>query len=102
MHVNITGIIAVLFLEKAKQHKIPVRIYHAHNPRETSSPKAWIRSILFEDCLSYFQINISLVPLMQENRFFGKRKFTIIPNALILTNLPMMILQGLNIGMLMN
>ena len=82
VHVNITGIIAVLFLEKAKQHKIPVRIYHAHNPRETSSPKAWIRSILFEGLSVLLSNQYIACSSYAGKSIFGKRKFTIIPNAI--------------------
>lgn len=47
-HVNITGLNALMGLQAARKANIPVRIYHAHNPRETSSKKAYIRSLVYE------------------------------------------------------
>ena len=47
-HVNITGLNALTGLQAARKANIPVRIYHAHNPRETSSKKAYIRSLVYE------------------------------------------------------
>lgn len=47
-HVNLSGLNALQGLEAARTVGIKRRIYHAHNPKETSSLKARVRSAVYE------------------------------------------------------
>lgn len=48
LHVNISGLNAVMSLHAAKKMGLHRRIYHTHAPRETSSIKARVRSLLYD------------------------------------------------------
>ena len=48
LHVNISGLNAVMSLHAAKSMGMSRRIYHTHAPRETSSMKARMRSLLYK------------------------------------------------------
>lgn len=80
-HVNISGFNALEALKNAKKAGIVIRIYHAHNPKETSSIKARIRSALYETPCVWIANKYAACSSYAGNSLFGKKSYTILKNA---------------------
>ena len=82
IHVNISGLNAVMALYVAKKIGIKIRIYHAHVPRETSTIKARIRSLIY-DTASVLEANKYVACSKYAGKsVFRKKDFKVFTNAL--------------------
>lgn len=81
VHINTSGMWAYWALLAADRNKVRVRIYHSHNPKETTSLKGIIREELF-DWLCFRHTNAYLACTDHAGKsVFGQRKFTVIKNG---------------------
>lgn len=82
LHVNISGLNAVMSLHAAKSMGMSRRIYHTHAPRETSSMKARIRSLLYDTaCVADANEYVACSESAGKS-VFGNKPFAIITNAM--------------------
>lgn len=82
LHVNISGLNALISLFLAKKAKISQRIYHAHNPKETSSLKARLRSEIYENPCVFLANQYAACSKYAGDSLFGKRSYTVLKNAM--------------------
>ncbi len=82
LHVNITGLNALISLLFAKKAGIPQRIYHAHNPKETSSLVARIRSEIYENPCVFLANQYAACSKYAGDSLFGSRNYTVLKNAM--------------------
>lgn len=82
LHVNLSGLNALESLMIAKFNGVKKRIYHAHNPKETSSIKAIIRSNIYEVPSVYFSNQYVACSSTAGDSLFGKGNYTILKNAM--------------------
>lgn len=82
LHVNLSGLNALEALKSAKVNGVKTRIYHAHNPKETSSLKARIRSIVYEVPSVWLANHYAACSNYAGNSLFGKRQYTIVKNPI--------------------
>lgn len=82
IHVNISGLNALVCLYFAKAAGIPKRIYHAHNPKETSSIKARVRSEVYETPCVILANQYAACSKYAGDSLFGNRKYTVLKNAM--------------------
>lgn len=81
LHVNISGLNALEALRTAKKAGVGSRIYHAHNPKETSSVKAIIRSALYETLSVRLANGYAACSLHAGDSLFGRKPYTVLKNA---------------------
>lgn len=82
LHVNISGLNAVMSLHAAKSMGMSRRIYHTHAPRETSSMKARMRSLLYDTaCVADANEYVACSESAGKS-VFGNKPFAIITNAM--------------------
>lgn len=81
-HVNLSGYNALVGLEIAKSVGINTRIYHAHNPMETSSLKARLRSMIYEVPSVWFANKYAACSSFAGDSVFGKKSFYVLKNAM--------------------
>lgn len=81
-HVNISGLNALKSLKIAKKVGIKTRIYHAHNPKETSSIKARVRSALYETPSVWLANKYAACSTYAGESLFGKRPYIVLKNAM--------------------
>lgn len=86
IHVNMSGLNALVALKEAKHSNIPIRIYHSHNPRETSSLKAYIRSVLYETPCVHFANRYASCSTHAGDSVFKDRHYTVLKNAMNTSN----------------
>lgn len=82
VHNNLTGLNGVVFLKTAQKCGVKKRIHHSHNPRETSSIKARIRSFLFDPICAMLSTKRLACSSLAGDDVFGKNKYTVLPNAI--------------------
>ncbi len=82
VHNNLTGLNGVVFLRTAKRCGIKNRIHHSHNPHETSSAKARIRSLLYDPACARLATKGLACSSLAGDDVFGKNKYVILPNAI--------------------
>lgn len=81
LHTNISGWNALAALMLANINNVKTRIYHAHNPKENSSLKARLRSIIYETPSVYFANSYIACSQLAGKSIFGKRLFSLLPNS---------------------
>lgn len=82
IHINTSGMWAYWALAAAKQYGVNTRIYHSHNPKESTSLKGYAREIIF-DFLCFGKCNAFMACTEHAgNSVFGKRKYHVIPNGI--------------------
>ena len=81
-HVNLSGLNALQGLEAARTVGIKRRIYHAHNPKETSSLKARVRSAVYEVPSVKIANQYAACSHHAGSSLFGKKNYTVIKNAM--------------------
>lgn len=82
LHVNISGLNAVMSLHAAKKMGLSRRIYHTHAPRETSSIKARVRSLLYDTaCVANANEHVACSNSAGESVFINKY-FAVVTNAM--------------------
>lgn len=81
-HANISGLNALEGLRIAKKAGIAIRIYHAHNPKEISSIKAKIRSLIYETPSVLLANQYVACSHYAGDSIFGNRKYTVLTNAM--------------------
>ena len=82
IHVNTSGMWAYWVLLAADRLGVKMRIYHSHNPRETTSLKGIVREELF-DRLCFKHTNYFLACTEHAGiSVFGKQKFTVVKNGI--------------------
>lgn len=82
LHVNVSGLNALMALAVAKNIGIETRIYHAHNPLETSSLKARLRSIIYEIPSVWLANKYAACSSYAGRSVFGKKDFYVLKNAM--------------------
>lgn len=82
VHVNISGLNALACLFTAYCKRIHTRIYHAHNPKENSSLKAFLRSLIYETPSVWFANTYAACSQSAGESLFGKKNFYILRNAM--------------------
>lgn len=82
VHNNLTGLNGVTFLRTAQKCGVRNRIHHSHNPRETSSMKARIRSSLYDPICAMLSTKGLACSSLAGDDVFGKNKYTVLPNAI--------------------
>lgn len=82
VHNNLTGLNGVVFLRTAQKTGIQSRIHHSHNPHETSSLKAKMRSLLYDPLCARLSTKGVACSSMAGDDVFGKNKYVILPNAI--------------------
>lgn len=82
LHVNVSGLNALVALYIAKNVGVGTRIYHAHNPLETSSLKARLRSILYEFPSVWLANKYAACSSYAGKSVFRKRNFYVLKNAI--------------------
>ena len=82
IHVNISGLNALTCLFYSYCKQIPTRIYHAHNPKENSSLKAVLRSLIYETPSVWFANSYAACSQSAGSSLFGKKSFFILRNAM--------------------
>ncbi len=80
LHVNLSGLNALEGLWAAKMNGVNRRIYHAHNPKETSSLKARIRSLLYEIPSVWLANQYAACSCLAGDSLFGSRQYTVVKN----------------------
>ena len=81
-HVNLSGLNALEGLRAAKKAGIDIRIYHAHNPRETSSCKAKMRSAVYETASVWIANRYVACSTLAGDSLFGNKPYTVLKNAM--------------------
>lgn len=81
LHINISGLNAVLTSFFGFIKKVKCRIYHAHNPRENSSFKAYCRSLIYENLTILFANKYAACSEFAGNSIFKKKHFIHIRNV---------------------
>lgn len=82
IHCNETGMFAVWILFAAYKYKNINCIYHAHNPKETSSLKAIVRQGIFDSiCLHYSHTYVACTKHAGKS-VFGNRSFKVVNNGI--------------------
>lgn len=82
IHVNISGFNALSSLYISKKCSIETRIYHAHNPKETSSYKARIRSLIYENPSVWLANKYVACSSYAGKSVFGRKKFEVLKNSI--------------------
>ncbi|PGZ91712.1 glycosyltransferase [Bacillus sp. AFS029533] len=82
IHVNTTGPFACIALWSALVSNVKIRIYHAHNPKETTSFKSKIRSNIFDPLCVKFANNYLACSKSAGESIFKRRQFKILTNAI--------------------
>lgn len=82
LHVNLSGLNALEALKAAQLNGIDRRIYHAHNPKETSSLKARIRSVVYEIPSVWIANQYAACSSYAGNSIFRNRQYTIVKNPI--------------------
>lgn len=82
LHVNLSGLNALIALEAARRAEVKQRIYHAHNPKESSSMKAKMRSLIYEVPSVWFANQYAACSTLAGDSIFGSRHYTVIKNAM--------------------
>ena len=80
LHVNLSGLNALEALKFARKNGVKKRIYHAHNPKETSSLKARIRSIVYEVPSVWLSNQYAACSSYAGDSLFGKRQYYVVKN----------------------
>lgn len=75
LHVNLSGLNALEALKAAKECGVKIRIYHAHNPKETSSLKARIRSFVYEIPSVWLANRYAACSSYAGDSLFGKKTY---------------------------
>ena len=78
VHLNVNGLYALIITFLVKKKKI---IYHAHNPKETSSLKAMIRTFIYENNIVRRSENYLACSCNAGDSVFGKKKYFVLKNA---------------------
>lgn len=81
LHTNISGWNALAALLLAQKNGVKKRIYHAHNPRENSSLKARLRSLIYETPSVWLANRYMACSQLAGKSLFGKHSFDILPNS---------------------
>lgn len=81
LHINISGWNALATLLLGNINGISKRIYHAHNPKENSSLKARLRSLVYENSSVWLSNCYMACSQIAGKSLFGKRSFYILPNS---------------------
>lgn len=82
IHVNTSGMWAYWALLAADKLSVKMRIYHSHNPKETTSLKGIVREEVF-DRLCFKHTNFFLACTKHAGMsVFGNRKFAIVKNGI--------------------
>lgn len=82
LHVNLSGLNALEALKAAKECGVKIRIYHAHNPKETSSLKARIRSFVYEIPSVWLANRYAACSSYAGDSLFGKKTYLVIKNPI--------------------
>lgn len=82
VHVNLPGAIGAGILEISKECGIQHRIYHSHNPKNTSSLKAVLSAALYNPrCIGAANSYLACSSLAGHS-VFGNRDFTVLKNCI--------------------
>ena len=82
VHNNLTGLNGAIFLKTARKSGVKNRIHHSHNPHETSSFKAIIRSLLYDPACAWLSTKGLACSSVAGDDVFGKNRYVILPNAI--------------------
>ena len=82
LHVNQSGFYALASLKEAEKLGIKVRIYHAHNPKEPTSVKVFLRNALYVNPGIKHANFLAACSQTAGASIYNNRCFQIIPNAI--------------------
>lgn len=82
VHVNVPGHIAYRVLLEAERARVPVRIFHCHNPKNNLNIKAVISTRIYDSlCFKHANKLFACSKSAAESRF-GNRNFYVLKNAI--------------------
>lgn len=82
VHVNTTGMYAYWALLAADKAKVPIRIYHSHNPKETNSIKGIVREKVFNRLCFLHTTDYMACTKHAGDSVFEKREFSVVRNGI--------------------
>ena len=81
VHNNLTGLDGVAVLMSARKAKT-ISIHHSHNPKETSSLKARVRSMIFDPMCARLSKEHFACSRAAGDSVFGKDRYLLVTNAI--------------------
>lgn len=82
VHVNLTDLYAAIILFEAKKARVPIIIYHSHNPRLQGKSENKIKKLIYDTLCVHFANEYAACSHLAGESIFGKRKFAVLKNTM--------------------